>query len=77
MLEFRGGVVLTSKYQPFDGISTLHMQADGAHSLTMTDNGFWLLAGIVYDNGKPVRLADLKMALELARNDRFSAPAKT
>jgi hypothetical protein len=61
-LEFRGGLVLISNYQAFGGISALHMQPDGAHFLAVTDNGSWLRARIVYDNGRPAGLADAEMA---------------
>ncbi len=30
-LEFRGGLVLTSTYKAFGGISALYMERDGAH----------------------------------------------
>src|SRR4051794_6493816 len=61
-LEFRGGLVLTSNYQAFGGISSLHMQPDGAHFLAVTDNGSWLRARIVYENGRPAGLADAELA---------------
>jgi len=62
-LEFRGGLVLTSDYNAFGGVSALHMEADGAHFLAVTDNGSWLKARIVYDaSGKPVSIADAEMA---------------
>jgi hypothetical protein len=61
-LEFRGGLVLSSDYKAFGGVSALHMEADGAHFLAVTDNGSWLKARIVYDNGKPAGIADAEMA---------------
>jgi hypothetical protein len=61
-LEFRGGLVLTSNYRAFGGISAIHMQADGAHFLAVTDNGSWLRARIVYEDGRPAGLADAEMA---------------
>jgi hypothetical protein len=61
-LEFRGGLVLTSNYQAFGGISSLHMQPEGAHFVAVTDNGSWLRARIVYENGRPAGLADVEMA---------------
>jgi hypothetical protein len=61
-LEFRGGIVLTSGYKAFGGISALHMEADGAHFLAVTDNGSWLKARVVYDQGKPAGIADAEMA---------------
>ena len=53
-LEFRGGLVLTSEYRAFGGISALRMEADGAHFLALTDHGFWLRGRIVYRDGKPL-----------------------
>lgn len=61
-LEFRGGLVLSSTYQAFGGISAIHMQPDGAHFLAVTDNGSWLRARIVYQDGRPAGLADAEMA---------------
>ena len=65
-LEFRGGIVLTSGYKAFGGISALHMEPDGAHFLAVSDNGSWLKARIVYDGGKPAGIADAEMAPALA-----------
>jgi hypothetical protein len=67
-LEFRGGLVLSSTYGAFGGISALHMQGDGAHFLAVTDNGSWLRGRIVYDNGRPAGLADAEMAPALGPN---------
>jgi hypothetical protein len=61
-LEFRGGLVLSSTFQAFGGISAMRMQPDGAHFLAVTDNGSWLRARIVYENGRPAGLADVEMA---------------
>lgn len=61
-LEFRGGLVLTSNDKAFGGISSLHMEADGAHFLAVTDNGSWLRGRIVYRDGKPAGIADAEMA---------------
>ncbi len=61
-LEFRGGLVLTSKHDAFGGISAIHVEADGARFLAITDNGSWLRGRIVYDNGKPAGIADAEMA---------------
>ena len=61
-LEFRGGLALTSSYQPFGGISALHVEPDGSHFLGLTDNGSWLRGRIVYDRGRPAGIADAEMA---------------
>ena len=67
-LEFRGGLVLTSSDPAFGGISALHMEPDGAHFLAITDNGSWLRARIVYENGRPAGIADAEMAPALDRD---------
>jgi hypothetical protein len=61
-LEFRGGLVLTSDDPAFGGISSLHMDADGAHFLALTDMGSWLRGRIVYRDGRPAGIADAEMA---------------
>ncbi len=61
-LEFRGGLVLTSPYQAFGGISALLVEPDGSRFLSLTDNGSWLRGRIVYENGRPAGIADAEMA---------------
>jgi len=61
-LEFRGGLALTAAYEPFGGISTIHVEPDGSHFLAATDNGSWLRGRIVYRDGKPAGIADAEMA---------------
>src|SRR6185312_11955891 len=69
-LEFRGGLVLTSNDRAFGGISSLHMEPDGAHFIAITDQGSWLRGRIVYRDGKPVGVADAEMAPMLAWDDK-------
>ena len=69
-LEFRGGLALTSSYEPFGGISALHVEPDGSHFLSLTDNGSWLRGRIVYDDGKPAGIADAEMAPMLGPDGR-------
>lgn len=61
-LEFRGGLVLTSKNDAFGGISGIHVEPDGEHFIAITDNGSWLRGRIVYRDGKPAGIADAEMA---------------
>ncbi len=61
-LEFRGGLVLTASAQAFGGISALVMDPDGAHFISLTDNGSWLRGRIVYRGGRPAGIADAEMA---------------
>ncbi len=69
-LEFRGGLALTSTYEPFGGISALHVEPDGSHFLALTDNGSWLRARIIYKDGKPAGIADVEMAPMLGANGK-------
>ncbi len=65
-LEFNGGLAMTADDPAFGGVSALHMEADGAHFLSLTDNGSWLRGRIVYRDGKPDGIADAEMAPMLA-----------
>ena len=69
-LEFRGGLTLTSSNQAFGGISALYMEPDGAHFLSLTDQGSWLRGRIVYRGGRPVGIADAEMAPMLGADGR-------
>jgi hypothetical protein len=69
-LEFRGGLALTSKYQPFGGISAIHVEPDGSHFLSLTDKGSWLRGRIVYENGRPAGIVDAEMAPILGPDGR-------
>src|SRR6185312_710305 len=61
-LEFRGGLSLSYDYKAFGGLSALHIDADGANFLSLSDNGSWLRGRIVYRDDRPVGIADAEMA---------------
>jgi hypothetical protein len=61
-LKFRGGLALTSKYQPFGGVSAIRVEPDGSHFIAATDKGSWLRGRIVYQDDKPAGIADAEMA---------------
>jgi hypothetical protein len=61
-LTFRGGIVLTSPYREFGGVSAIRVAEDGARFLAVTDKGRWLRARIVYEGARPVGIADAEMA---------------
>jgi hypothetical protein len=69
-LEFRGGLALTSAYEPFGGVSAIDVEPDGSHFLAITDNGSWLRGRIVYQDGKPAGIADAAMAPILGEDDK-------
>ena len=59
LLEFRGGLALTSNDKAFGGISGIRVEPTAAF-LAVTDKGSWLRGRIVYEDGKPI--ADAEMA---------------
>jgi hypothetical protein len=61
-LEFRGGLVLTSSFRHFGGISGLRVQTDGASFIAVTDRAWWLRGRLVHDGMRPVGIADAEMA---------------
>ena len=61
-LEFRGGLVLTSKHKAFGGISALHVEPDGGRFIAATDHGSWVRGRIIYRDGRPDRVADAEVA---------------
>jgi hypothetical protein len=62
LLRFRGGLVLTSSYAEFGGISAIRIAADGAQFIALSDKGRWLRGRIRYDGTVPVGMADAQMA---------------
>ncbi len=51
MLEWRGGLEITSDDDAFGGYSGLIVSPNGFSLLAVSDKGQWLTATIVYDNG--------------------------
>jgi hypothetical protein len=62
LLEFRGGLVLTSPHKEFGGISALRVQPDGANFIAATDKGWWLKGRIAYDGTRATAIAGAEMA---------------
>ena len=62
LLEYRGGLSLTSKFKEFGGLSAIRVQPDGATFIAVTDKGWWLKGRIVYEGNRPVGIADAQMA---------------
>jgi hypothetical protein len=48
-LDYRGGLKLTSADTRFGGLSGLLVSADGRHLTAISDRGYWIEAGLVYD----------------------------
>ncbi len=68
LLEFRGGLVLSSPYKEFGGISAIRVAADGANFIALSDQGRWLRGRILYEDGRPAGIGDAEMAPILGAN---------
>ncbi|MEX0752896.1 MAG: esterase-like activity of phytase family protein [Xanthobacteraceae bacterium] len=74
LLEYRGGLRLTSSSKEFGGLSSIRIDPDGAHFIAVTDKARWLRGRIVYAGSTPAGIADVQMAPMLDVNgDRLSA----
>jgi len=61
-LDFRGGLVLTSPYKEFGGLSSIRLAPDGARFIAVSDKGRWLRGRILYRDGRPIGITDAEMA---------------
>lgn len=70
MVEYLGGLELTSSYRKFGGLSAIRVEADGQHFVSLTDKGRWLTGRIVYDRGQLAGIAEAMMAPMLGPDGR-------
>jgi hypothetical protein len=70
MVEYLGGLELSSSYPKFGGFSAIRVAADGAHFISLTDKGWWLTGRVVYANGRPVGIVEAVMAPMLGPDGR-------
>jgi len=61
-LEFRSGLVLTSSFRGFGGLSALHLDKKGEQFIALSDKGNWFTGRIVYQGKRLAGLADVKSA---------------
>ena len=61
-LEYRSGLVLTSSFSRFGGLSGLRLDAKGERFISFSDRGHWFTGRIVYDGRAMVGLADVETA---------------
>lgn len=69
-LEYRSGLVLTSPYRGFGGLSGLRLDAKGERFLAVSDQGGWFTGRIRYANGKMSGLDDVEAAPLLGAEGR-------
>jgi hypothetical protein len=70
LLEFRGGLVLTSRFKEFGGLSAIRVAADGANFVAATDKGWWLKGRITYAGKRPTGIVEAEMAAMLGPDGR-------
>ena len=70
MLDFRGGLVLTSPFREFGGVSSINMAADGANFIAATDRSWWLRGRITYSGTRPTGITGAEMAPMLGPDGR-------
>ena len=61
-LEFRSGLILTSSFKGFGGLSAIRVSPDGTQFTSLSDKGDWFTGTIVYDGKVMTGLADVKSA---------------
>jgi hypothetical protein len=59
-LEFRSGLVLTSGYRGFGGLSGLRLDAKGERFIAVSDKGGWFTGRIVYRGREMIGLEDVE-----------------
>jgi hypothetical protein len=61
-LEFVGGLVLTSSFRGFGGLSALRLDPKGERFVAVSDHGRWFTGRLAYRNKVLVGLADIETA---------------
>ncbi|GAB1717365.1 MAG: hypothetical protein NTAFB05_24070 [Nitrobacter sp.] len=69
-LAFRSGLVLTSSFPGFGGLSSLRLDPSGRQFISASDKGTWFTGRIVYESKKMTGLADVEAAPMLGRDGR-------
>lgn len=61
-LEYRSGLILTSSFSGFGGLSALRLDANGERFIAVSDQGSWFTGRIVYRGREMVGLDDVEAA---------------
>jgi hypothetical protein len=69
-LEYRSGLVLTSGFRGFGGLSGLRLDAKGERFISFSDKGSWFTGRIVYSGRAMTGLDDVEAAPMLAADGR-------
>jgi hypothetical protein len=69
-LEYRSGLVLTSSFRGFGGLSGLRLDTKGERFIALSDHGSWFTGRIVYSGREMTGLADVEAAPMLGADGR-------
>jgi hypothetical protein len=69
-LEYRSGLVLTSSFPGFGGLSAVRLDAKGERFTSLSDKGTWFTGRIVYSGREMTGLADVEAAPMLGPDGR-------
>jgi len=69
-LEYRSGLVLTSAYRGFGGLSAIRLDQKGERFISLSDHGAWFTGRIVYSGREMTGLADVEAAPMLGFDGR-------
>jgi hypothetical protein len=72
-LEYRSGLVLTSRFRGFGGLSGLRLDSKGERFIAISDHGSWFTGRIVYQGREMTGLADVEAAPMLGADGRTLA----
>jgi hypothetical protein len=61
-LQYRGGVVLTSSFKGFGGLSGFRTDSDGRDFTMISDKGRWFTGRLVYDGTRVTGMTDVRTA---------------
>src|SRR5712672_3953314 len=69
-LEYRSGLILTSRFRGFGGLSGWRLDAKGEQFISISDKGTWFTGRIVYQGREMTGLADVEAAPLLGADGR-------
>ena len=69
-LQFRSGLILTSPFRGFGGLSSLRLDPKGEQFISASDKGTWFTGRIVYRGNEMTGLADVEAAPMLGHDGK-------
>ncbi len=69
-LEYRSGLILTSGFRGFGGLSGIRLDAKGERFISFSDKGSWFTGRIIYSGREMTSLADVEAAPMLGPDGR-------